>query len=163
MEHCCNVTPQILDRLKKLGVIDSSATGFMYDLGDAYIANRGQEAMRHMWPHRSLIDAGVPAPGHSDAMVCQANPFLAMWSMVNRKTDTGGDLDASQKVSRLEALRAYTTLGAYSGREEGFKGSLEPGKLADIAILDRDFFECPENEIRDIKVNRTHSGWRHSF
>lgn len=155
VEHCCNVTPPILDRLKKLNVIDSSATGFMYDLGDAYIANRGQEAMRHMWPHRSLIDAGVPAPGHSDAMICQANPFLAMWSMVNRKTDTGADLDGSQKISRLEALHAYTTLGAYSGREEVVKGSLEPGKLADLAILDRDFFDCPGDEIRDIKVNRT--------
>jgi len=163
VEHCCNVTPPILARLKKLAVIDSSATGFMYDLGDAYIANRGQESMRHMWPHRSLIDAGVPAPGHSDAMICQANPFLAMWSLVNRRTDTGKDLDASQKISRVEALRAYTTLGAFSGREEALKGSLEPGKLADIAILDRDFFDCPADDIRDIKVNTTILGGQTVF
>ncbi len=163
VEHCCNVTPPILARLKKLGVIDSSATGFMYDLGDAYIANRGQESMRYMWPHRSLIDAGVPAPGHSDAMICQANPFLAMWSLVNRKTDTGKDLDASQKISRVEALRAYTTLGAFSGREEALKGSLEPGKHADIAILDRDFFDCPADDIRAIRVNATILGGQTVF
>lgn len=163
VEHCCNVTPPILARLKKLNVIDSSATGFMYDLGDAYIANRGQEAMRHMWPHRSLIDAGVPAPGHSDAMICQANPFPAMWSLITRKTDTGRSLDASQKIDRLEALRAYTTLGAYSGKEEAFKGSLEPGKLADLAVLDRDFFECPEDEIRHIKVDLTLLGGQTIF
>ncbi|MEM8840224.1 MAG: amidohydrolase [Pseudomonadota bacterium] len=155
VEHCCYVTPPILDRLKRLDVIDSSATGFMHDLGDAYIANRGQSAMRHMWPHRSLIDAGIPAPGHSDAMICQANPFPVLWSMVTRQSDTGGDLDAREAVTREEALHAYTTLGAYSGREETVKGSLEPGKLADIAILDRNYFSCPVDEIRDIKVEET--------
>ena len=163
VEHCCNVTPPILERLKALGVIDSSATGFMYELGDAYVANRGQAAMRHMWPHRSLIDAGVPAPGHSDAMICQANPFPALWSMVTRKTDSGGDLDEAEKVSRLEALHAYTTLAAYSGREETIKGSIEPGKLADLAVLDRDYFACPEDEIRDIKVIKTILGGKVVF
>ena len=155
VEHCCYVTPAIEARLKRLGVIDSSATGFMYDLGDAYAANRGREAMARMWPHRSLIDAGIPAPGHSDAMVCQANPFLALWSMVNRKSDTGGDLDASQAVTPTEALRAYTWLGSHSGREEGIKGSLDLGKLADVAVLDRDYFSIPVQEIRDVAVDLT--------
>ena len=155
VEHCCYVTPEILGRLKRLQAVDSSATGFMYDLGDAYRANRGVEAMAHMWPHRSLIDAGVPAPGHSDAMICQANPFLAMWSMVNRTSDTGGDLDKSQAVTPVEALHAYTTLAAWSGREEAVKGSLEVGKVADIAVLDRDYFTIPAEEIRNVQVDIT--------
>lgn len=163
VEHCCYVTPDILSRLKQLKAVDSSATGFMYDLGDAYRTNRGPDAMRWMWPHRSLIDSGVPAPGHSDAMVCQANPFLAMWSMVNRTSDTGGDLDASQAITPTEALHAYTTLGAWSGREETVKGSLEIGKLADIAILDRDYFTIPTGEIRDIRVDATIVGGRIAY
>ena len=93
VEHCCYVTPSLVERLGALGAVDSSATGFMYELGDAYRVNRGTDAMRHMWPHRTLIDRGIPAPGHSDAWVCSPNPFTAMWSMVNRRTDTGGDLD----------------------------------------------------------------------
>lgn len=155
VEHCCHVTPPILERLKRLGVTDSSATGFMYDLGDAYIANRGAEAMAHMWPHRSLIDAGVPAPGHSDAMIVRANPFTALYAMVARRTDTGGDLDASQAVTRQEALAAYTTLGAWSGREEADKGSLDVGKLADVVVLDRDYFACPVEEIAQVEVDLT--------
>jgi len=155
VEHCCHVTPTVLERLKRLQVIDSSATGFMYELGDAYSKNRGFENMVHMWPHRSLIDAGVPAPGHSDAMVCQANPFTALWAMVNRKTDTGGYLDAREAVSVAEALRAYTWLGAYSGREEHLKGSIEIGKLADIAILDRDILAIDPMEIRETEVEIT--------
>lgn len=159
VEHCCYVTPPILDRIKRLGVVDSSATGFMYDLGDAYVANRGEAAMQHMWPHRALIDAGVPAPGHSDSYVCSPNPFVALWAMVNRKSDSGVSLDspgaASQAVTVEEALRAYTILGAYSGREEDIKGSLEVGKLADLAVLDRDLMTIPKTDIRNVEVEMT--------
>jgi len=160
VEHCCYVTPPILERLKRVGAVDSSATGFMYDLGEAYRANRGEAAMRWMWPHRSLIDAGIPAPGHSDAMVCDPNPFFALWSMVNRKAQTGASLDEAEAVTAEEALRAYTVLGAWSGREEAVKGSLEPGKLADIAVLDRDYFTIPAEEIREVGVTATLLGGR---
>ena len=155
VEHCCYVTPAILHRLERLAVVDSSATGFMYELGDAYRANRGADAMGRMWPHRSLIDRGIVAPGHSDAWICSPNPFTAMWSMVNRKTDSGQSLDDSQAISATEALRAYTTLGAFAGREEKIKGTLEPGKLADVAVLDRDFFTIPSDEIRHVGVHMT--------
>jgi predicted amidohydrolase YtcJ len=151
VEHCCYVTPPILSRLKRLGVVDSSATGFMHDLGDAYVANRGAAAMKDMWPHRSLIDAGVPAPGHSDAAVCQPSPWVALWAMINRKSGTGADLDRSQAVTPLEALKAYTTLAAWSGFEEGAKGSLEEGKLADFVVLDRDLFGIDLDEIRHVR------------
>lgn len=95
VEHCCNVTPAILDRLKRMGMICSSATGFAYDLGDAYIKNRGAEAMRHMWPHRDMIDADIIAPGHSDSPVCHPNPLRSIHSMVNRVTSSGASLDRS--------------------------------------------------------------------
>ncbi|MBT5263282.1 MAG: amidohydrolase [Rhodospirillaceae bacterium] len=155
VEHCCNVTPAIMQRMKRLQVIDSSATGFMYDLGDAYIANRGADQMKYMWPHRSLIDAGVPAPGHSDAMICRAEPFAAIYAMVNRCSDTGGSLDQSEAVTVTEALKAYTILGAYAGREDHIKGTLEVGKLADIAVLDRDVFTIRPALIKDVQVATT--------
>jgi predicted amidohydrolase YtcJ len=155
VEHCCYVTPPLQARIKALGVIDSSATGFMHDLGDAYIRNRGAAAMRHMWPHRSLIDAGVVAPGHSDTPICRADPFPTLWSMVARKTDTGTPIGPEEAVTITEALRAYTVLGAYSGREEHVKGSLGPGMLADLAVLDRDIFTVPTDAIRDTRVEAT--------
>lgn len=75
--------------------------------------------------------------------------------MVNRRTDTDQSLHSPQAVSAAEALRAYTTLSAYSGREEHLKGSLQLGKLADIVILDRDLFAIAPDQIRDIKVEMT--------
>ncbi|WP_242530755.1 amidohydrolase [Roseococcus thiosulfatophilus] len=155
VEHCCFVTPPILARLKRGGFIDSSATGFMDELGEAYVANRGQAAMRHMWPHRSLIAAGVPAPGHSDFAVCRVNPFTALGAMVTRRTQSGADLDASEAITPREALAAYTTLGAFAQREEGDKGSLEIGKLADFAVLDTDILGCDPTAIRDTRVTAT--------
>ena len=155
VEHCCYVTVGLIKRLKSLEITDSSATGFMYDLGDAYRNNRGLPAMADMWPHRSLIDAGVPAPGHSDANVCSTNPWPVFDSLVNRRTDTGGALDKSQAISVTEALRTYTTLGAWTGFEEHLKGSIEPGKLADFAILDRDPWTIDPEDLKNVGVTTT--------
>jgi predicted amidohydrolase YtcJ len=155
VEHCCYVTPPILARLKRGGFVDSSATGFMDELGEAYAANRGQDSMRHMWPHRSLIDAGVPAPGHSDFAVCRVSPWTAIAAMVNRRTQTGADLDASEAITPREALHAYTWLGAWAQREEHEKGSLEPGKLADLIMLDRDVLDGDPSSIAGTQVLAT--------
>ena len=108
-----------------------------------------------MWPHRTLIDEGMASPGHSDAPVCSHNPWRAIWSMVNRKTDTGRPIGPSQAITVSEALHAYTTLGAYVGGEEDLKGSLEAGKLADIAVLDRDVFTIPADELRETQTDLT--------
>lgn len=155
VEHCCYVTPPILERLKRGGFVDSSATGFMDELGEAYVANRGQDAMRHMWPHRSLIAAGIPAPGHSDFAVCRVNPFTAIGAMVTRRSQTGADLDAAEAVTPHQALAAYTTLGAWAQREEHEKGSLEIGRLADLAVLDTDILGCDPAAIREAQVSAT--------
>jgi hypothetical protein len=163
VEHCCHVTPAILARLKAGGFVDSSATGFMDELGEAYVANRGQDAMGHMWPHRSLIDAGIPAPGHSDFAVCRVNPFTAIAAMVGRRSGSGADLDAREAVTQEEALLAYTALGAWAQREEAEKGTLEPGKLADFAILDRDVLAEPADSIRETRVLATYVGGREAF
>ncbi|MEX2647517.1 MAG: amidohydrolase [Alphaproteobacteria bacterium] len=155
IEHCCYVTPPILERIKALGCVDSSATGFMWSLGDAYIAARGSQAMHWMFPHRALIDAGVPAPGHSDAPVCGTNPWPILHAMVNRVTDSGQAFGPGQAVTFEEALAAYTTLGAWAGFEENLKGSIEVGKLADLAVLDQDPFATPKDAIKDVSVALT--------
>jgi predicted amidohydrolase YtcJ len=163
VEHCCYVTPKILERLKRLNVIASSATGFAYDLGDAYVRNRGEDAMKYMWPHRTMNDNGIVAPGHSDAPVCQVNPFRGMYSMVARKTDSGQSINASEAISNIEALNCYTYLGAYSGREENSKGTIEAGKLADFVVIDRDLTTATPDEIRDTQVLATYLGGRRIY
>lgn len=155
IEHCCAVTPDNLAGLKRNKIMCSSAAGFAWDLGDAHIAARGSEAMADFWPHRAMIDAGVKAPAHSDAPVCNANPFTAISALVNRRTISGASLDASQAISVYEALEAYTTLGAYAGREETLKGQIQPGMLGDLCVLDRDPFAIDKAMIDEVRVELT--------
>lgn len=155
IEHCCHVTPEIQDRLIKLGVIDASANGFLYDLGDAYKANRWEEEIRWMWPHRTLIDRGIPAPGHSDCPVCNPNPWIGIYGLVTRKTSSGDTLSPGESITPMEAIRAYTIDGAYSAWEEDYKGSIEAGKLADLVVLDRDPLTIDPDELKEVETELT--------
>ncbi len=152
IEHCCHVTPEIQDRLIELGVIDASANGFLFDLGDAYIANRWEDEIRWMWPHRTLIDRGIPSPGHSDCPVCTPNPWVGIYGLVTRKTSDGALLSPEEAITPMEAIRAYTIDGAYSAWEEGIKGSIEEGKLADLGVVDRDPLTVDPEELKDVKT-----------
>ena len=152
IEHCCYVPPSIQDRLLELKVIDASANGFLHDLGDAYKANRGEAQMRWMWPHRTLIDRGIPAPAHSDCPVCTPNPWIGMYGLVTRKTSGGDALYAGEGITPMEAIRAYTIDGAHSAWEEEFKGSIEPGKLADLVVVDRDPLTIPVDDLKNVQA-----------
>lgn len=107
--------------------------------------------MRYMWPHRSLIDAGIPAPGHSDALICSPNPWLGIYSMVTRKTSSGDVLYGAERVMPVEAIRAYSIDGAYAAWEESLKGTIEVGKFADLVVVDRDPLTIPGDELNQVE------------
>lgn len=91
------------------------------------------------------------------------NPWLALWVTLTRKTERDGVLVPEERLSRDQALRLYTINNAYLGHEEKWKGSLEPGKVADMILIDRDYLTCPVDEVRDIKVLRTILGGKTVF
>jgi predicted amidohydrolase YtcJ len=84
-----------------------------------------------------------------------ANPFVALYSLVTRKNNLGRHVAPQEAVTREEALRTYTANGTWITREERLKGSIEVGKVADMAVLDRDYFSVPDEEIKDIRVEKT--------
>jgi len=163
IEHCCCAPPSIQQRMARLGVIDSSAAGFAYNLGDAYLRNRPASDWPWLWPHRDMLDRGVLVCGHSDAPVCDRNPFLGMWSMVTRKTASGAEIGAAQAISVDEAMRCYTVNPAIAERQAGSKGTLAPGKLADLIVLDRNLYDIPADAIRATEVRATLVGGRVAF
>ena len=91
----------------------------------------------------------------ADASINPYNPFLAMWSMVTRTTERNTVIVPDEAITREEALRMYTINNAYASFEESLKGSIEPGKLADLAILSHDLLDCPADRIRDIQSEMT--------
>ena len=111
-------------------------------------------------PLRSLLNAGVVVAGGSDHMIRfdsraainPYNPFFEMWMAITRRLADGSVLHPEQAVTRLEALRMWTLNGAYLSFEEKIKGSIEPGKLADMVVISNDFLRCPVDEIKDIEA-----------
>jgi len=149
---------------RELGVLVASQPSFLYYLGDSYHENVGSQRSEWLKPHRAWIDHGVVVGGGTDSPVTPYPPFPSLWAAIARRTEVKGtQMGKEQRVTREEAIRMYTVNGAYLSFEEDLKGSLEPGKLADMVILDRDILTCPEDDIRDTRVLRTFLGGKTVF
>ena len=120
---------------------------------------------------RSLIDAGVVVAGGSDHMIRMDSrqslnpyhPFFGMWMTITRQMADGAVLGPEQRITREEALRLWTLNAAYLSFEEKTKGSIEPGKLADLVVISKNYLTCPEQEIRNIEALRTVVGGKVVF
>ena len=154
IEHSQVIAPEDVDRYMELGVIPTYQTVFIRT--DKRVADaRWGERMKRAYIWRTMIDKGNKIPNGTDSPVESYDPFLSMYCAVARKDEHGqpeGGWHKEEAMTREEALRSYTIWGAYAAFEEHLKGSIEPGKLADFAVLDRDYMTCPEDEIKDIKV-----------
>ena len=152
-----------IERSKKLGVVYDIQPFWLYLDGPAIKDVFGPERMKDFQPLRSLFDAGIVVGGGSDHMIRfdpreatnPYHPFLGMWIAVTRKMVDGNVLNPEQRITRMEALKMWTWNGAYLMFEEKEKGSIEPGKLADLAVITKNYATCPENEIKDIEALRT--------
>jgi predicted amidohydrolase YtcJ len=128
------------------------------------VAQFGNERLKYFIPLRSLFSAGVMAGGGSDHMqkigslrsVNPYNPFLGMWVAVTRKARWHDEaIHPEQSLSREQMIRFYTINNAWIMRADDEIGSLEVGKRADFAIVDRDLLTCPADDIRGTKVQST--------
>ncbi len=148
IEHAQHLSPADIPRFRQLGVIPamqgihctSDAPWVIKRLGE----KRAEEGA-YVW--RKLMAAGSVIPNGTDVPVEPIDPMSCFFATVTRKLKDGTTFFPDQKMTREEALRSYTINGAYAGFEEGLKGSLTVGKLADITVLDRDILTCPEDDI----------------
>lgn len=98
------------------------------------------------------MKTGAIIANGTDAPVEDVSPIASYYSSVSRMTNQGTKFYPEQSMSRMEALRSYTINGAYAAFEEGIKGSLTPGKLADITVLSKDIMTVPEEQIPSTEV-----------
>lgn len=160
-----------IERAKRMGVVFDCQPAW-HHLDAPVLKNvLGEERLKDFIPLRSLFDAGVIVAGGSDHMirfdprasVNPYHPFFGMWMAITRKTVDGSVINPQQRITREEALRMWTLNAAYLTFEETIKGSLEPGKLADLIVIDRDYLSCPEDEIKDIEVIATVVGGKEVY
>jgi predicted amidohydrolase YtcJ len=157
--HASFQSPDAIARMKAMGVAADTQSQWLYLDGPALEKVFGNDGMRYFFPLRSYIDAGIKVAAGSDHMIGHDknravnpyNPFLSMWIEIARKMTDGRVLHPEQKITREEALKTHTIWAAWLQFAEGERGSIEPGKFADLVVVDRDYLTCPEDEIRSIE------------
>ena len=146
-------------RLAALGVIPVPQGRFIGEIGDGMLAALGPERSAWCYRQRSFLAAGLPLPGSSDRPVVRGAPLLGIHDMVNQRTASGRPFTA-EALTAEEAIRCYTLHSAHAAFREADTGSLEPGKLADFAVLSADPTTIAPEGIGAIEVLATVVGGR---
>lgn len=157
--HASFQSPEAIARMKRMGIAADTQSQWLYLDGPALEKVFGNDGMRWFFPLRSYLDAGIKVAAGSDHMIGHEknravnpyNPFVSLWTEVSRKMADGRVLHPEQKITREEALKTHTIWAAWLQFAEDKRGSIEPGKFADLVVIDRDFLTCPEDEIRRIE------------
>jgi predicted amidohydrolase YtcJ len=163
IEHAQHIAPSDIPRFAELGVIPSMQPYHAIDDGRWAEKVIGPERAKTTYAFRSLRDAGARLTFGSDWFVAPATPLEGIYAAVTRRTlDDKHPMGwvPEQKITVEDALRAYTTNGAYASFQETEKGSLSPGKLADVVVIDRDLTSIPAETIRDARIMYTIVGGR---
>ncbi len=162
IEHCSLVNPGLLERIKAVGAIPTPFYTYAYYHGEKW-SEYGEDRMQWMFAHRSFLDYDIPVAPASDYTPGPYDPLMAIQSMVTRKDYLGQVWGENQKITVDEAIRICTMHGAYASCEEGIKGSITPGKLADMVLLAEDPHDVDPDLIKDIPVVQTILGGRSTF
>jgi predicted amidohydrolase YtcJ len=128
---------------------------FIYYGGDRYLRTVPAEELKHLYPIRTLLRSGAKVAASSDCPIAPANPLMGIYAAASRITETGETVPAEEKITVEEALKMYGENAARATFEEGVKGSISPGKLADLVVLNGDPTKLPIDEIKDINVEMT--------
>ena len=153
IEHAQHINAADIPRFGKLGVI-ASMQGIHATSDAPYVLARlgpvRAEEGAYVW--QKLMKTGAVIANGSDAPVEDINPIPSYYASVSRRTKDGSVFFPDQRMSRMEALRSYTINVAFAEFDEGIKGSLKPGKLADVTVFSKDLLTVPEEEIPSTKV-----------
>ena len=160
IEHCQFPSPENMATCRRLGVIPTSTTNFLWLYGSVYVRSFGRELAQDAIPFKPWLEAGIPVVQSTDGKPYQ--PMFAFWQMLARRDGLTGETLSTpkQRLSRAEALRMYTMNGANVMFCENDLGSLEPGKLADLVVLSQDIMTIDEDRIPETQVLATLLGGR---
>lgn len=157
LEHCHYMRPDQIERVHRLGLAISTQF-HPYMAAATMIRHWGRERAEQSMRVRDWLRAGIRVGGGSDWSLVPANPFWMIYFWVTRDTRLWGVLGPDQRISREDALRLMTINNAWLTFEEDIKGSIEPGKLADLVILSDDILSVPEHRIKEIRPVATMLG-----
>jgi hypothetical protein len=162
IEHGGSMFAPLAARAAALGIVVAAQPGMLSTLGDGF-AEALPERSDELYAYASWRQAGILVAGSSDAPVITADPLVGIRDAVLRRTSSGRVLGPGERLTVRDALALYTTEAAFAMHREHDIGSLEPGKLADFVILDRNPLNTEPEQITDIRVLATVVGGQPSF
>jgi len=154
IEHAGMVPPDLMERMKRLGIVPIPNPAFFYEFGEGYVKNYGGR-IEHMFPLADYAREGVVAASGSDAPVTVPDPLRGIYCALTRRTESGTPVAESQRTTLMHAIRSFTINGAYASFEEDRKGSIEVGKLADLVVLDGSILSASPERILSMKPTLT--------
>ena len=157
LEHGFIPRDDHFERLRAMGLV-VSVQNHLYLAGPSLVKYWGPERAAWTTPVRRYLDEGLPVAAGTDSAVVPYPPLWAMYHFVSRDTISGGVFGEDQRITREEALRAATIGNAFLTFEEELKGSIEPGKLADLVVLSDDIMQGPVEQIEATTVLLTMVG-----
>ncbi|HEY7033520.1 MAG TPA: amidohydrolase [Thermomicrobiales bacterium] len=160
LEHCGILRPDLIQRIKDLGVVPVGQPPFILEFGDGFLRHLGRERCQLTYALKTVLAAGIPLTASSDSPVSSYQPLIGIKAAVTERTASGADFAPAEALSVEEAIALYTRAGAYASFDEHRKGTITHGKLADLAVLATDPRAAVPDEIDRIPILATISGGR---
>jgi predicted amidohydrolase YtcJ len=155
LEHCSECPPDLMERLKKLRPVVVTHPSFTYYSGDRYLATVEKNVIPWLYRTGTLVESGLTVGAGSDSPIVPNSPIMGIYGAVTRLTSSGQMLNPAEKLTAADVLKMYTLNAAYAAHEEKIKGSIAPGKLADMVLLSANPTKVSAEEIKDIRVQMT--------
>ncbi len=155
MIHCQTVRDDQLAAMSQMGMLPSIFVAHTYFWGDVHLKNLGSARGNRISPVKAALENALPYNFHQDCPVLPPDMLRTVWCAVNRRTRSGMSIGSDQCIGTYGALKGITINAAYAYHEEAEKGTLEPGKLADMVILDQNPLKSEPMALKDIRVLET--------
>jgi len=155
IEHCSVCPPSLVKKIASLKMSVVTQPPFVFHSGERYLKTVPKKQLEFLYPMRTLLSHGINLVGSSDSPIVPPDPLTGIFSAVRRSAENGLEVGGHEKISVMDALRMYTKYAARTTFEENIKGTITPGKLADLVVFNADPTRIPVNELKILEVDMT--------
>ena len=155
IEHCSVCPSSLAKKIASLKMMVVTQPPFIFHSGERYLETVRKEQLKHLYPIRTLLSHGIAVAGSSDSPVVHPDPLIGIYAAISRLAENDFVVGEHQKISVMDALRMYTQYAAQASFEETIKGTITPGKLADLVVLNGDPTHLSPKDFRNLKVEMT--------
>ena len=155
IEHCSVCPPDLGRIIASLGIMVVTQPAFIYFHGERYLETVADEQLKHLYPIKTLLDQGINVAASSDCPIVSPDPLVGVNAAMHRLSATGDIVGGRERLQPSTALQMYTLNAARAAFEENIKGTVTPGKLADLVVLNADPTRLTTDEFRTLQVDMT--------